>query len=192
MALPDLATTADLTARGMDATDADAFLASASAAIRDAAGVPITRGTFTVKLTGFPDRPLRLPAQPIVSVDSVEIDGTAVTDWKLVSGRLWRRCGWARCHDEPSTITVTQTCGLTEVPADIVDLACSLVGLARKMAASGEYASRGDLVGVRIDDYGENYSQAIRQLAGPLELPDGTRARLRARFGGGATVIRAW
>lgn len=192
MVLPNLAETTDLTARGIDVTDstkAAAFLAAASAAVRDAAGVPITRGTFTFDIEGTSEQYLSLPGQPVVSVATAVIDGASVTDFKLVGGRLWRRCGWSQC--DPSVITVTQTCGLTTVPADIVDLVCSLVGLAQANAADGGYSSRGDLTQLRIDDYSEGYnSSASGRLAGVIELPDATRRRLRARFGGGSGFVR--
>ncbi|MFB9926320.1 hypothetical protein ACFORO_42495 [Amycolatopsis halotolerans] len=173
----------------MSTDGAAAFLTAVSAAVRDAAGVPITRGTFTFDGGGTPEQYLTLPAQPIVSVDAAAIDGVSVTDYKLIDGRLWRRLGWSHSC-EPSVITVTQTCGLETVPADIVDLVCSLVGLAMANAEDGGYSSRGDLTQLRIDDYSEGYnSSASGRLAGVIELPDATRNRLRARFGSAAGFV---
>ena len=195
MALTDLATVDDLTARGIDATDTakvNAFLAAASAAVRDAAGVPITRDTYTATIAGSLSEWLILPGQPVVSVSDVKIDDTAVTDWKLVGGNLWRCHGWQECHYSPSAVTLTITGGLTAVPADIVDLVCAMVGMALARAEGGEYSSRGDLIQVRIDDYSEGYeSSAATRTAGPMELPELTRQRLRARFGGGVTLLRS-
>ncbi|MBX6360102.1 MAG: hypothetical protein IRZ03_08485 [Acidobacterium ailaaui] len=195
MTLSDLATVADLTARGVDTTDSakvSAFLAAASAAVREAAGVPITRETYTVTLAGSPDAWLPLPGQPVTSVSDVEIDGTAVTDWKLVGGNLWRCHGWQACHHSPSVVTATITGGLTTVPEDIVDLVCAMVGMALARAEGGDYSSRGDLIQVRIDDYSEGYeSSAGSRTAGPMELPELTRRRLRARFGGGVALVRS-
>lgn len=193
MALNDLATVADLSERGLPITGVTAFLAAAQAAVRDAAGVPITRETFTVTIPGCPDEWLKLPGQPVVTVTDVLIDGVAITDWKLVGGDLWRRRGWEHHDGEPVNVTATVTGGLVEVPKDIVDLVCSLVGMAAGMAADGDYASRGDLVGLKIDDYNEQYGNygAGDRLAGPLELPPTTRDRLRARFGGGIDLLRS-
>lgn len=191
--MQDLATVADLTARGVDTSGTVwlDFLAAAQSEVRDAAGVPITRETFTAMLPGRCEQWLRLPGQPVVSVSTVLLDSTAVTDWKLVGGDLWRCDGWLARIDQPSVVTVTVTGGLLVVPPDIVDLVCSLVGLAVSNAAGGTYASRGDLTQMRIDDYSEGYASSSARTAGPLELPKATRDRLRARFGGGADVLRS-
>lgn len=196
MALNDLATVADLSQRGIDVSDSDkafAFLASAQDAVRDAAGVPITRETFTVTIPAVSDQWLMLPGQPVVSVEDVLIDADPVTDWKLVGGQLWRREGWEPTFGEPSNVTVTITGGLLDVPKDIVDLVCALTGMALNLAKGGEYASRGDLAGFRIDDYSEQYGNFSTgdRMAGPIELPKSTRDRLRARFGGGADLVRS-
>jgi len=195
VALNDLATVADLTARGIDGTalGAPEFLAAAQTAVRDAAGVPITRETFTATVAGWPGEWLPLPGQPVTVVTDVLIDTTPVSDWKLVGGELWRPSGWELRCGEPANVTATITGGLVVVPEDIVDMVCALVGMALAKAAAGDYASRGDLTQLRIDDYSEgygNYSGAAR-LAGPLELPPATRNRLRARFGGGTSLLRS-
>lgn len=198
MAFQDLATVADLQGRKIDVTEMSwkEFLPAAQAAVRDAAGVPITRETFTVDIPGRCEEWLPLPGQPVVSVSNVLLDGTAVTDWKLVGGQLWRRCGWLADPYEPCNVTVTVTGGLLEVPADVVDLVCGMVGMAMANATEGGYASRGDVTQsqLSIDDYseGKSYdSSAQGRTAGPLELPDATRDRLRARFGGGVAVLKA-
>lgn len=195
MALDPLATTADLTARGIDwespAEDVrvDTFLQSASDEVRNAAGVPISRETFTIEIPGGCDQWLHLPGQPVVSVSLVEIDDDAVTDYKLVGGHLWRRIGWQATW-EPVTVTVALTGGLTEIPTDIVDLVCAMVGRALGLADEGGYADRGDVTSERIDDYSVQFAgTAQSRLAGPMELPDATRQRLRARFGGGAALV---
>lgn len=191
MALLPLATPADLEARSIDTSAADsvaAFLDAASAAVREAAGAPISRGTVTIDLVGSTEKSLRLPGQPIVSVESVDLDGVEVNDWRLVGGSLWRSLGWRR--REPSVVTVEYTCGLEEVPADIVDLVCAMVGAALSRSAEGGYESRGDLVAERIDDYSTQYaSDVATRSAGPMELPPLTERRLRNRFGGGAAVL---
>lgn len=206
MALTPLATTADLTARGIETSETgkvDAFLQSASDEIRHAAGVPITQETVTIEIPGVCDQWLHLPGQPVTSVSSVEIDGEAVTDYKLVGGHLWRRKGWQDASTdsaffgvvwawEPVNVTVALTGGLTEVPTDIVDLVCAMVGHALAESDDGGYASRGDLTSARIDDYSEQYAgTATTKLAGPMELPEATRQRLRARFGGNAGLVRS-
>jgi hypothetical protein len=58
-------------------------------------------------------RDLLLPQQPVRAVQAVAVNGTAVTDWELHGGALWRRDGW------PGWITVTWTAGLSETPDDV-------------------------------------------------------------------------
>lgn len=196
MALQELATVADLEERNIavpDGVEPSTFLASAAAAVRDAAGVPITRETVTVTVPGTDGVYLDLPCPPVVSVADVLLDDTPVSDWKLVGGRLWRRAGWEAVCGEPSNVTLTITGGLLDVDKDVVDLVCSLAAYGMNLAAGGEYATAGDLVSVSIDDYTEqhgNYAAGDR-LAGPMELPEATRDRLRARFGGSVTSVRS-
>lgn len=189
-----LATIADLTARDITGTTStlDALLAAASAEVRSAAGVPISRETVTVSWPGTPRQWLTMPCQPIVSAADVLLDGDEITDWRKVGGRLWRRSGWA-VRGEPVEVTATITGGLDPVPEDIVDLVCSMVGAGLARLSEGDgYASRDDKASVRIDDFAESYITASGdRLAGVMELPRATRRRLAARFGGGAYVVEA-
>jgi len=190
MALPDLATTTDLQARGIDITDTAliaAMLAAASASVRNAAGSPILQATSTVALTAWGEMLLDLPGQPIQSVASVTLDGTAVTDYKLANGRLWRRRGWGN-EFEPFEVVVTMTHGLPDVPADIVDLVCNLTSAAASAATAGETFDPRVFM-ERIDDYTIQYQQGEQAVASILDLPAAARRHLRARFGGGAGVV---
>lgn len=169
------------------------FLAEASAAVRDAAGVPISEAMSTVVLAGTCDRWLRLPGQPVTAVDSALLDGSAVTDWRLSQGMLWRRCGW-QFTDEPSEVTVEQTHGLPEVPADIVGMVCSLVGMAlRAVHSSADGAGASplpqDVVSVGIDDYRISFRQDGDRNLTVFTIPDRVQRSLRARFGGGASML---
>ena len=84
MSLDPLATTDDLAARNItwdadtETTLVTTFLAEASAAVREAAGCPISQATSTINVVGELDDQLRLPGQPVQSVSTVEIDGSAV------------------------------------------------------------------------------------------------------------------
>ncbi|MEU3620606.1 hypothetical protein ABZ725_51480 [Streptomyces sp. NPDC006872] len=196
MALAALATTADLAARGLtvtaeEETVAETYLDVASTAVREAAGVPISQTTSTVTLEGPVTEWLTLPGPPIVSVATVEIDGEAVTDWRLRSHRLWRACGWSPgCG--PSDVEVVQTHGLADVPSDIVDLVCRIAaGALADYRADPEGAGLavGDIRSERIGDYSVTYGDT--GLITGMELPDYLRERLAARFGGGAALVRS-
>lgn len=199
MPYPPLATVADLETAGVTVDDAEVvsvgyYLAVASAAVREAAGVPISSVTSTVTLPAPDGLWLALPGPPITAVDQVlDADDQEVTGWRLVDHQLWRATGWtAGCASGPSTLTATYTHGLPEVPADIVFLvlriaAALLQNLRDSDGGSGGLA--GDSIRQeRIGDYSVTWSDAER--ISELELPERTRERLAARFGGGADVIR--
>lgn len=165
------------------------MLAAASAEIREAAGSPITSMTSTVKVPGIRSEWLDLPGQPIQSVTSVLIDGSEVTGWRLLGGRLWRAAGWSGCN--PVEVTVTMTHGYAEAPDDIVALARDLAMAGINAALDGG----GSKVGVQseqesIDDYSHSttYITGDEATASIMELPERTRARLQRRFGGGVYV----
>lgn len=194
MALPALATVANLTDRGIDTTNTarvNALLASASAAVRAAAGRhPITETTATIVLPTPEGRRLALPG-PVRSVSSVTIDGTAVTDWTKSTDSLWRDTWRLSAYDLPGEITVSLTFGLSAVPDDIVDLVCNLVGAGIEHSAAG-YAARSGVTSEseRIDDYDRSrqYAQGRQATATPMELPEATKRALRARFAAGGLV----
>lgn len=196
MALDPLATQADLEARGVSVETAETaivgvYLDVASTAVREAAGVAISQTGSTVAVEGQPEQWLTLPGPPVTAVDTVELDGEAVTDWRLRSGRLWRACGW-QTGCGPSEVTVTYTHGLLSVPADIVDLVCRLAAaalVAYRASPGGEALAARDVRAERIGDYSVTYGDD--GLITEMELPDYLRERLAARFGGGVEVVRS-
>jgi hypothetical protein len=197
MALAPLASVADLTARGVTLDPSEvAFvnvtLDSASAVVRDAADSPISETTSTVTMPGDLGQWLRLPGLPVQAVSAVLLDGTAVTDWKLRSGSLWRASGW-QSGDAPSEVTVTYVHGLPEVPADVVDLVCRMTGQALLAFRENDdaLAALADkpLSQERIGDWSATYSYAPAYSV--MELPEAVRRSLAARFGNGtARTVR--
>ncbi|WP_327376202.1 hypothetical protein OG393_20985 [Streptomyces sp. NBC_01216] len=197
MALDPLATVADLEARGLyvdasEETIVGTFLAVASAAVREAAASPITQTTSTVTVEGEPGQWLTLPGQPVTAVSTVLLDGEAVTDWRLVGGRLWRTAGWASgCG--LSLFDVTQTHGLETVPADLVDLVSRMAAGALKAQRAEEdgsgLAADKPITSERIGDYAVTYANDGRVTE--MELPQHWRERLEARFGGGTQLLRS-
>lgn len=189
-----LATVADITARGVTIDEAEVplvetYLESASAAVRDAAGTPISRATSTVALPAPAGAWLRLPALPVVDVAAVTADGEEVGGWRLIGHRLHRGAGWG-CT--PVEVAVTYTHGLAEVPADIVDLVCRIAVqtlIAHRGEADGTGIAAGDIRSERIGDYSVTYGDdgSITE----LELSERLTERLRGRFGGGAAVVGA-
>jgi hypothetical protein len=196
VALAPLATVADLANRGFTVEPAETaiagvYLGVASTAVREAAGVAISRTTSTITVEGTTGQWLTLPGQPVASVASVAIDGQAVTDWRLRSGRLWRAGGWSGC--EPSEVTVTQTHGLADVPEDIVDLVCRMAASAvvayRSEDGGTALAGGKEVTSERLGDWSVTYGADGRITE--MDLPQYWRERLQARFGGGVTVLRS-
>lgn len=191
MALDPLASESDLATLGVDISDASlAALAldMASAAVREAAGSPISALVSTVDVEGGAGRWLSLPFTPVREVTEVAIDGDPVSDWRLISGSLFRRDGWASCL--PTVVTVTAAHGYNEVPADIVLLVCELAGAGISAAIEGvEVKTRVQSEG--IDDYTVSYVTGAAAMTSVMELTERTRLRLAQRFGGGSHVVGA-
>lgn len=184
--MPDLATIADLEARGITVAPSEEsvttiYLAVASAAIRDAAGSNINQSTVTVLLDGTCEQRLRLPGAPVTAVHAVTLDEVPVLDYRLSNGALWRSAGWA--GDE---VSVTYTYGLDPVPADIVDLTCRLAVNALSAYRNGDPAAR-QVSSERIGDYAVTYADTE---TGTLSLSADQRFRLAARFGTGPAMVR--
>ncbi|MGH3933644.1 MAG: hypothetical protein ACRDS1_01445 [Pseudonocardiaceae bacterium] len=196
MALAALATATDLAERGVTLNPGEqdlaaTYLAIASAAVREAARVPISETTSTVGLEGKCGRWLALPGLPVTAVAAVELDSEAITDWRLRSHALWRPDGWQAVHGEPSEVTVTYTHGLPEVPADIVDLVCRLATaalVAWRANPDGSGLAASNIQSERIGDYSVVYNQQGVRLT-EMELPERIREQLAARFGGNVAVL---
>lgn len=188
MALPNLASTADLAARGVEADAlAGVMLGVASSLVREAAGSPVASHSATVTFYATERDPyLEIPTRPVTAVSAVAIDGESVTDYKLVDGSLWRRSGWFT--HEPAQVEVSLTCGLPEVPASIVQLVCDLAILGMDTATDGAVDPRA--VTESIDDYSVTFTQGASDVASAMTIPTATRSALRARFGGGVGSTR--
>lgn len=186
MALDPLAATSDLPSVWQDNDDADRALAVASAAIRAAAGCPISRITATVKTQATPANLLTLPG-PVTSVSAVTYDDDAVPadDYEVLPNGLWRHCGWGRT---PVPVSVTCTFGLVDVPDDIIDLCTQLAVAWLEHRAAGGGSTAG-LVAVSIDDAREQYTDEHAGQVSPVYIPKATRDWLKARFSGGAFVV---
>lgn len=197
MALASLATAADLTARKIDVTDTvgvAAQLAAASSAVRAAAGCAITLQTSTVTLSTEASRRIELPARPVRAVASVTLDGVIFTEWVLRGSCLWRNSPtsyeskWQAFGDIPSELVVTFTHGFTEVPADVVDMVCSLAGAGLASIGEGFQAHTG-VNSESIDDYRVGYTTGADAVVSVMDLPDRTKAALRKRFGSGGAMV---
>jgi hypothetical protein len=190
MSLPNLAVSADLTARGITPTGVHTtMLAVASSVVREAAGGPVLAATSTVTLWATDaSQWLPLPGCPVTSVSAVVHDGDtlAATDYKLVDGKLWGFTPWGN-DCEPISTVVTLTAGYATVPAWVVNLVCDLTILGAAAAPDGAHDPR--VIAERIDDYAVTFAPGAEAVASVMELPALTKRALRARFGGGVGVV---
>lgn len=192
MPLANLANETDLLDRGVETAEHDlmtTMLGVASSLIREAAGSPIleTTATFTTwALEQGPWLGLSERVRPVTTVTGVTLEGSAVTDYKLVDGDLWRAGGWFT--GEPAEVVVTGTIGLPTVPAHIVQLACDLAILGMNTAGEGAH----DLTKIveSIDDYSVTFAKGADAVASAMTIPALTRTSLRSRFGGGVGAVR--
>lgn len=200
MAFAPLASSADLTARNITVPtgmDSATLLASASASVREAAGCPITVAASTVALVTDDRCELDLPGGPVSAVASVTVEGALMPLSVLTNGCYsagWRLVGnqllfTRQRFTTPAVVTVVYTHGYPIIPADIVDLTCSLVAMAA--GQNGDYGAAARLAGAKLGDWAETYVHpAGTESPSPVAIPDSVRQRLRGRFGTGTALVR--
>lgn len=183
----DLATRLQRSFTAAEAAAADALLADATGYLQAEIGQLVERGTRTVELR-FPPcgSPIRLPQQPVVSVASVTLNGSAITDWVLDSeGRIHRDGGWPADTDGFTRVAVVFTFGVTDVPAELRTWCCVLAAGALAQSARGTLSPSG-VASERIDDYSISYEPGTATFS----IPEIQLQRLRSRWGSGAAVTR--
>lgn len=168
--------------------EANLLLQLATGAVQAAAGQDLVlTEADTVTLMGTRDRWFNLPQRPVADVTAVSVDGealTAGTDYKRFGDRLWRRHGWARCHDEPSEVTITYTHGYPDWDPKLALARAAVLALAAKMSENPTGAT-----GFSIDDYSQQYGQTpTSDLAGLI--PDNLRRSLRRAYGARGRLVR--
>ncbi len=186
-----LATLQDLRKYGIDVPDntvALSLLNSVSAAVRDAAGCPITFGEWTVDLPGEQSRKLDLPCRSVRDVSKVLVDGRSIDDWKLFGSSLYRSEPWSPFGGIPSTVTVTFRGGWDPVPEDIVRLVCSYTAAGLHQLADGGPGAHAGIAYERLDDAQVGYVQDGARID-VTELPAATKRSLRNRFGANVSSI---
>lgn len=132
-----------------------------------------------IELMGLTDAWLALPQRPVTAVTSITIDGgtplVAGTDFKRFGSRLWRRCGWAKCWDEPSTIAVTYSHGWAVGDQNLQPARAAVLALGQRA-----YSNPSGLQSEAIDDYRAQWTTAISVAAEQAPL---LMQSLRRRYG---------
>lgn len=183
MTLASLATTDDLTARGITTgADDETALVVASALIREAAGNCITQLTSAVTVPAPRGKLLTLPG-PVTAVSSLTVDGITWTlgdEFYIEPNGVTATQYWDP-WDRPVPVAITFTHGLDPVPDDIVDLCCALAAQWKAASAAGFTTDTG-ITSARVDDYSEARTPEASGQATPVWIPESTRAALRSRF----------
>lgn len=183
-----LATPADLAALfQVDVADLHAAAAAlliecATAVVQEVAGQRIVRASSTVTLEPGPGPWLWLPQIPVVSVESVELDGAALAaeDYRVRGHRLWRETGWQLLTSPPTEVTVAFTHGYESGAQELQRARQAVVALAAAVYGNPSGASR-----VQIDDYAAAYEAMTARMEAAPYLRDG----LRRYYGWSAGLI---
>jgi hypothetical protein len=187
-----LATPTDLASalqRDVDTASATLALEIATALVQIAAGGQrIVLSTSTNEVVyGGPDRVLRLPQQPVVSVASVTYDGSLLTQgtasgtWRLAKYGIWRDLGWAPYSWQgPTQVTVTYTHGYAPGAQELQLGRGFALSLAR-----GLFTNPDGTIREQIDDYAVAYAEA----SAALEASPAMKALLRKQYGPKARMV---
>lgn len=194
MALDPLATPDDLSNRlgldpytGSEWDQVEALLGDASDELRSVLGQPVSRMTSTVTLFASRHGRVDLPAFPVVSIGSVELDGVVVDPGCYRVRDKTLHLPMVCRNDE---VVVTFTHGWDEIPGELVKWTCVLA--AAMKAGVDATGSLGMIAGVgqsseAIDDY-QHTTQGPEASGGEptsgLTLPPAIADRLRASYGG--------
>jgi hypothetical protein len=173
-AFADVSDLQELIGRTVDDAQGTALLEAASGHLRHVIGqdvFPRTTSTYTgYPTTGRED----LPQWPVVSVETVERDGSPIAftyrpGYILVDG------------DDP--IDVTFTWGLAQVPDELKRLACVLASQALQMIEVAGGLTAGGLSSIAIDDFRAAFAEG--GAASGIALTDTVTDSIRARYGRG-------
>lgn len=192
-----LATPADLASalqRDVDTASATLALEVCTALVQIAAGNQrIVRATSTNEVVyGGPDRLLRLPQQPVVSVASVTYNGSLLTQgtasgtWRLAKYGIWRDLGWAGYSWEgPTSAVVTYTHGYDPAGSDADKQKLQLGRGFTLSLARGLFTNPDGTIREQIDDYSVAYAEA----SAALEANPSMQALLRKQYGPKARMV---
>lgn len=184
---------------------ADLFISAATALVQAEVGQTLTQVTGdTIVMDGVPSEWLVLPQRPVTNVTSVTMQDANLapivldtTQYTVRGNRLWRAWGWQfsavflppvrmlgyqyLTYPPPSQVTVVCDHGY---PAG--DPGLELARMAVFTLGASVFANPNGSRSITVDDYTESFADAY---AG-MQLPPGTKAALRRRYGHSAGSVR--
>jgi hypothetical protein len=120
---------------------------------------------------------LEPPYKPITAVAQVRVNGTVITGWSLVKGKLYRQSGFGVCGNfPPDEAQVDLMHGETTAPDDVKGAVLETAGQAYDVPISA-------LVSESIDDYAARYVASgggLQLTASARSLAEGYRGPLLA------------
>ena len=149
---------------------------------RAAGGQRIVEATSTAVIDVEPwhcDEYLALPQMPVRSVESVEIDGNPISDWRLSAQKLWRASGWRGNWSEPTQVKVTYTHGY-QPGSQWLQLARDVTLSLARMG----FGNPGGVMSEAIDDYRVTYAEADAR----MEMTEHMRQAIADAYGISAYV----
>lgn len=154
--MTSLATASDLASylqQDLDTSTATLVLSIASAELEAAADTKFssTSATYTVEGTG--QQSISLPRYPIIAVQSVTVDGVAVTDYTRIGSNLYRILRFGGTSPYAAAVVVTFTYGYVTVPDDVKS---AVLEMAAQAYVNPTLAMR-----EQIDDYSVQRSVSI-------------------------------
>jgi hypothetical protein len=167
---------ASLLQQDLDRATATMLLELSTSQVQRAAGgqrIVDATDTALIDITEL-DQWIDLPQYPVRSVTSVTLDGTVITDWKLVNQRLWRAVGWLTSWAQPSQAAVLNAHG-HPTGSQYLQLGRNS---ALSLAVVG-YGTPGGATSEAIDDYRVTYAEA----AARMEMSEFMAAAIRAQYG---------
>ena len=166
----------------LDAYKATMLIECATAVVQEVAGQRIVQASSTVTLEPGPGRWLWLPQIPVVLVESVSLDGTALAsgDYQVRAHRLWRETGWQLLTSPPTEVVVEYTHGYAEGAQELQRARQAVLAL-----AAAVYDNPSAQTQERIDDYAVSYEAMSARMEAAPYLRDG----LRRYYGRSAGLI---
>lgn len=184
---------------------ADLFIAAATALVQAETGQTLTQVlNDTVVLDGTSSEWLALPQRPVTAVHSVTMQDANLapvvldtSQYSVRGNRLWRPWGWQFSAVFLPPVRMLGYQYLTYPPPSQVTVLCDhgyatgaqeleLARMAIFTLAASVFANPSGSRSVTVDDYSESFADAY---AG-MQLPPGTKAALRRRYGHSAGSVK--
>lgn len=169
--LPPIATPAEAALLGFDASDE--ALMRASIRVRGFTQQQVTAGSSTISVYGRDV--FQLPQRPVTSVDSVAVNGTTTSDYRLVNNTL--TIDGVGLSDD---VTVAYSHGYSDIPDELIELVCQI---ATRLDTSSTQQGQAVAAGVQ------------QQTAGSFSIGfgwDAWKAQADLTAGEKATLRRLW